>query len=173
MAEGTTLLNDSAKKDKYQKLLPQIRELVLNENDPIANMANISAILKEAFQFLWVGFYIVKTPKEKDKEKELVLGPFQGQVACSRIKYNNGVCGTAWKEKKVIIVPNVHQFDGHIFCDPNSLSEIVIPVIFNSEVIAILDIDSEKENNFDHTDSLYLQKMMSFFMSSLQEYFFY
>jgi len=139
------------KEEIYKSLLPQIRELTRNEQDLIANLANISAVLKQAFGFFWVGFYLVK-------ESELVLGPFQGPVACSRIPFGKGVCGTAWKECRTIIVPDVEQFPGHIACSSESKSEIVVPLFNNSEIIGVLDIDSDRLNTFDEIDAKYLEK---------------
>jgi len=143
----------SSKQEKYQTLLPQLKSLIEGEQDTIANMANISAALKMTFDFFWVGFYIVK-------REELVLGPFQGTIACTRIKYGRGVCGTAWKEKRIVIVEDVNQFPGHIACDAASRSEIVIPLFDRKEVIAVLDIDSEHLNHFDETDAHYLQQIV-------------
>lgn len=143
----------SPKEEKYQSLLPQLKGLLEGEEDTIANFANISAALKMTFNFFWVGFYIVK-------REELVLGPFQGTIACTRIKYGKGVCGTAWKEKRTVIVENVNQFPGHIACDAASQSEIVIPLFYKDEVIAVLDIDSEHLNHFDETDAKYLQEIV-------------
>lgn len=149
MAEHLSILPSFSKEELYENLLPQLEGLLGGETDTIANFANITAALRMTFNFFWVGFYIVK----KD---ELVLGPFQGTVACSRIKYGKGVCGTAWKEKRPVIVPNVNEFAGHIACDSASLSEIVIPIFLNNEVIAVLDIDSDKIDQFDKTDEKYL-----------------
>lgn len=142
-----------SKEEKYISLLPQLKGLLEGEDDMIANFANISAALKQSFNFFWVGFYIVK----KD---ELVLGPFQGTVACTRIRYGKGVCGTAWKEKQTIIVEDVNKFPGHIACDAASQSEIVIPLFSHNNVIAVLDIDSDYLNHFDETDALYLQQII-------------
>ena len=139
------------KEEVYQSLLPQIQELTKNEPDWIANLANISAALKQAFDFFWVGFYIVKG-------NELVLGPFQGPVACTRIPFGKGVCGTAWKEQRTVIVPDVKQFPGHIACNSESKSEIVVPFFDNGEIIGILDIDSDNLNTFDEIDATYLEK---------------
>lgn len=150
MAEKIDIIPHASREDQYKNILPQIKALIEGETDTIANMANISAVLKEVFNFLWVGFYIVK----KD---ELVLGPFQGPVACTRIKYGRGVCGRAWKENRIIIVPDVNAFAGHIACSSESRSEIVIPLRRHGEVFAVLDIDSEFENNFTETDSTYLE----------------
>jgi GAF domain-containing protein len=143
----------------YAELLPQIEAVVSSESDMIANMANISAILKEAFGFWWVGFYIVKAT---DAGEELVLGPFQGPLACTRIKKGRGVCGTAWDREETIIVPDVDQFPGHIACSSLSRSEIVVPVFApRGNVMAVLDIDSEHLATFDVTDKEWLEKMLS------------
>ena len=142
------------KEEKYQSLLPQIRELTRNERDLTADLANISAALKQAFGFFWVGFYLVK-------ESELVLGPFQGPGACTRIPLGKGVCGTAWKERRTIIVPDVEQFPGHIACSSESKSEIVVPLFKDGEIIGVLDIDSDRLNTFDETDAKYLEKIIS------------
>lgn len=144
---------DASKIEKYQILLPQLKALLEGETDMIANMANISAALKQTFNFFWVGFYIVK-------QEELILGPFQGTIACTRIKFGRGVCGTAWKEQQTIIVPDVDLFPGHIACDAASKSEIVIPVFKDGEVMAVLDIDSDQLNHFDEVDADYLQKIV-------------
>lgn len=153
MAEEIIIPEGVSKTEKYETLIPQLKSLVESETDVIANMANISAALKEVFGFFWVGFYIVK-------DDQLVLGPFQGPIACTRIRYGKGVCGTAWKEKKTIIVPDVDKFSGHIACSSLSKSEIVIPVFNNNEVAAILDVDSEFLNHFDETDEKYLTKIV-------------
>lgn len=153
MAEDLFIAKNLSKEEKYQTLLPQLEALVYGEPDVIANLANISAALKSTFHFLWVGFYLVKND-------ELVLGPFQGPIACTRIKKGKGVCGTSWHDAKAIIVPNVDEFPGHIACSSDSKSEIVVPV-FNSknEVIMVLDIDSEELNMFDTTDEKYLLQL--------------
>lgn len=143
----------------YAEILPQIKAVVSAESDMIANMANISAILKEAFGFWWVGFYIVKS---SDASEELVLGPFQGPLACTRIKKGRGVCGTAWEREQTIIVPDVEQFPGHIACSSLSRSEIVVPVFApDGNIMAVLDIDSEHLATFDVTDKEWLEKMLS------------
>lgn len=133
----------------YLELIPQIEALIASETDLIANLANISAALKEAFGFFWTGFYIVK-------DHELVLGPFQGPVACTRIQKGKGVCGKAWGDKKTIIVPDVDQFPGHIACSSQSKSEIVIPVCKENVVQLILDIDSDQLDDFSGLDEKYL-----------------
>jgi GAF domain-containing protein len=134
-------------------LVPQIESLVYGEADLIANLANIAAALKQQMNFFWVGFYLVK-------ENQLVLGPFQGPIACTRIALGKGVCGTSWKEKKTIVVSNVDEFPGHIACSSDSKSEIVLPAIKNGEVFLVLDVDSDKLNDFDATDQLALEKVM-------------
>jgi L-methionine (R)-S-oxide reductase len=153
MAEDLSIIQGT-KKEEYKSLLPQIKGLLDGEPDLVANMANIAAALKEQFDWLWVGFYVVKND-------ELVLGPFQGPVACTRIKKGKGVCGTAWKESRTLIVPDVEKFPGHIACSSLSRSEIVVPVIRNNQVIAVLDADSEDLNQFDETDQLYLEQITS------------
>jgi GAF domain-containing protein len=143
------------KKDQYEGLLPQVNGLLQGEPDLIANMANISAVLKEQFGWLWIGFYLVK-------QNQLVLGPFQGPVACTRINYNKGVCGTAWARQETILVPDVEAFPGHIACSSQSKSEIVVPVWAKNEIIAVLDIDSTALNDFDDVDKKYLEEIVSF-----------
>ena len=145
----------------YEEILPQIKSITEGESDIVANTANVAAILKEAFNFFWVGFYFVKGD-------ELVLGPFQGPLACTRIKYGKGVCGTAWKEGKTIVVPDVEKFPGHIACSSLSRSEIVVPVYSangktgtqsGKEIVAVLDIDSKELSTFDSIDAQYLEQM--------------
>ena len=152
MAEELIIDKNASKIDIYESLYPQIQALLSGENDSIANMANTAAALKEAFNFLWVGFYIVRN-------EELVLGPFQGPIACTRISLGKGVCGTSWKEAKTIVVPDVDQFPGHIACSSASRSEIVVPIIKDDIVIAVLDVDSEHLNQFDEIDEKYLTKI--------------
>ncbi len=152
MAEDLQI-QTGTKEEQYQSLLPQIKALLGGEPDLVANFANVAAALKEQFGWLWVGFYIVK-------ENELVLGPFQGPVACTRIRKGKGVCGSSWAEKKTLIVPDVEKFPGHIACSSLSRSEIVIPIIRNGEVVAVLDADSSRYNQFDHTDQLYLEQIV-------------
>jgi GAF domain-containing protein len=157
MAEDLSIIQGS-KENQYQSLLPQIQGLLMGEDDLVANMANICGALKEQFGWLWVGFYIVKND-------ELVLGPFQGPVACTRIKKGKGVCGTAWAEATTLIVPDVEKFPGHIACSSLSKSEIVVPLLKGSEVKAVLDVDSAELNQFDKTDQHYLEeivKLLSF-----------
>ena len=154
MAEELIISKGLTKEEKYQSLLPQIKALIGNEPDMVANMANLSAALKQAFDFFWVGFYRVI-------DKELVLGPFQGPIACTRIRMGRGVCGTAWKEQKTLVVPDVDQFPGHIACNAASRSEIVIP-FYDSQanILGVLDIDSDTLNTFDEIDARYLNKML-------------
>lgn len=141
-----------AKEELYQTIIPQIQSLISGEPDLIARMANVAAVLHNTFHFWWTGFYLVKGD-------ELVLGPFQGPVACTRIPYNKGVCGTAWAQAKTLIVPDVHDFHGHIACSSESKSEIVIPVRHNGDIIAVLDIDSAEYNTFDSIDQKYLEQI--------------
>lgn len=151
MAENL-IISIGNKEQQYQTLFPQIESLLAGENNTIANMANVAAALKQTFNFFWVGFYIVK-------DDMLVLAPFQGPIACTRIRYGKGVCGTAWKEATTQIVPDVDLFPGHIACNSDSKSEIVVPVIRDGKVVAVLDIDSDKLNSFDETDAVYLEKI--------------
>ena len=137
------------KTERYEALIPQLKELIASETDQVANYANISAVLKECFGFFWVGFYRVI-------ENELVLGPFQGPIACTRIAFGKGVCGKAWQEGKTIVVPDVDKFPGHIACSSQTKSEIVVPVCINGKVIAVLDVDSDLYDNFDALDIKYL-----------------
>lgn len=152
--EENLIINTENKEDKYRELLPQIHALVSTETDLIANLANISAALKQTFSFLWVGFYLVK-------DDELVLAPFQGPIACTRIQFGRGVCGTAWKEERTLIVPDVAQFPGHITCSSDSKSEIVVPVKKKDAVIGVLDIDSDTLDSFDNVDARYLEKIIN------------
>ncbi|MCG8309946.1 MAG: GAF domain-containing protein [Cytophagales bacterium] len=153
MAEHLQLTKGLSRAERYVELIPQIRSLVLGETDVIANLANLSAVLKAAFDFFWVGFYLVKG-------QELVLGPFQGSVACTRIQKGKGVCGAAWKEKRVILVPDVDRFPGHIACSSLSKSEIVVPVIVDGDVRMILDVDSDILNDFSEIDEKYLKQIV-------------
>jgi L-methionine (R)-S-oxide reductase len=153
VAEELVIPASATKQERYNALLPQIESLVAGEPDVIANLSNIAAALKQAMNFFWVGFYIVKN-------NELVLGPFQGPIACTRISFGKGVCGAAWKEKKVMLVPDVDLFPGHIACSSASKSEIVLPAFKNGEVALVLDVDSDKLNDFDITDEQALQKLM-------------
>ena len=145
-------VSGTTKKERYESLLPQIQALVAGEKDFIANVANIIAALKYGMDFFWVGIYFVKN-------NELVLGPFQGSVACTRIAFGKGVCGTAWKEKKTIIVEDVEKFPGHIACSSDSKSEIVIPCFKTGEVFAVLDVDSDKLSSFDKMDKKHLEEI--------------
>lgn len=158
MAEDLSISKGS-KEEQYQSLLPQLQALLEGEPDLIANLANTAAALYEQFGWLWVGFYLVK-PGVNTSGKELVLGPFQGPVACTRIRKGKGVCGTAWQQATTIRVADVEQFPGHIACSSRSRSEIVIPVIRNGAVVAVLDVDSEELAAFDTTDELYLEKII-------------
>lgn len=153
MAEKLIISGDS-KAEKYEVLYKQIKELVGYETDEIANMANISSMIHETFGFLWTGFYRVVG-------EELVLGPFQGPLACSRIKFGKGVCGTAWKEECSLVVPDVEQFPGHIACSSLSRSEIVVPVLSDGVIVAVLDIDSRELSTFDEEDRFWLEKIVS------------
>lgn len=145
IAEGT-------KEEKYRALLPQLKSLVEGEEDLIANLANVSAALKETFRFFWVGFYLVKG-------EELVLGPFQGPIACTRIRKGRGVCGTSWAKNETLVVPDVDAFPGHIACSSLSRSEIVVPLRSGNEVWGVLDVDSGELNSFDETDARFLEEL--------------
>ncbi|MFM8832486.1 MAG: GAF domain-containing protein [Cytophagales bacterium] len=158
MAEQLIIDSTQDKITRYQSLLPQIEGLVAGEKDLIANLANIAAALKEAMGFFWVGFYLVKD--NAAGKQELVLGPFQGPIACTRISFGKGVCGACWKEKKVMLVPNVDEFPGHIACSSASKSEIVLPAFTNNEVALVLDVDSDRLSDFDATDQKYLSQLM-------------
>src|SRR5579871_6608614 len=153
MAENLSISASTTKADRYEELLPQIVSLVRGESDTTANLANIAAALKQTFNFFWVGFYLVKG-------NELVLGPFQGPIACTRIALGKGVCGTSWKEAKTIVVPNVDEFPGHIACSSDSKSEIVVPGFKDGKVFLVLDVDSDRLNDFDETDAHYLERLM-------------
>lgn len=152
MAEDLSITSGT-KAEQYQSLIPQIKGLLDGEPDIVANMANVVAALKEQFSWLWVGFYVVKY-------NELVLAPFQGPVACTRIKIGRGVCGTAWAQAKTLIVPDVEKFSGHIACSSLSRSEIVVPVKRNNNVVAVLDVDSSEYDQFDETDRHYLEEIV-------------
>ncbi len=153
MSDSLLIDKTATKEEKYKSLIPQIKALVDGENDVIANLANISAALKEGMDFYWVGFYIVKN-------EVLVLGPFQGPIACTRIRKGKGVCGTSWSEARTIIVPDVDAFPGHIACSSASRSEIVLPAFKNNEVALVLDVDSCELDTFDKTDQKYLEELM-------------
>jgi GAF domain-containing protein len=152
MAEDLNIAKGS-KIEQYSSLISQISALISGESDQIANMANVCAALKEQFNFFWVGFYMVKN-------NELVLGPFQGPVACTRIQRGKGVCGSSWDQSRTLIVPDVDAFPGHIACSSASKSEIVIPIIRKGSVIGVLDVDSAELNSFDETDALYLSQIL-------------
>jgi GAF domain-containing protein len=153
MAEDLAIVSGT-KAEQYEALIPQIEGLLTGETDLVANLANTVAALREQFGWFWVGFYLVKND-------ELVLGPFQGPVACTRIRKGRGVCGSSWAEARTLIVPDVEKFPGHIACSSLSKSEIVVPVIRNGEVVAVLDVDSEQLDQFDETDRQYLEKIIS------------
>ena len=152
MAEDLAIATGS-KAAQYQSLIPRVKALMEGETDLVANLANVTAALKEQFGWLWVGFYIVK-------ENELVVGPFQGPVACTRIRKGRGVCGSAWEKAQTLIVPDVEKFPGHIACSSLSRSEIVVPVIRNSKIVAVLDADSNAYNQVDATDQHYLEEIV-------------
>lgn len=153
MAEDLKIIAGD-REEQYKSLVPQIKALLTGEEDLIANLANISAALKEQFNFFWVGFYLVK-------DNELVLGPFQGPVACTRIAYKRGVCGTAWAKEETLIVPNVDEFPGHIACSSQSKSEIVLPLYINNKIVGVLDVDSELLDNFSEIDKKYLEDILN------------
>jgi GAF domain-containing protein len=153
MAEELIISTSTDKNERYATLLPQIKSLVDGETDIIANLSNIAAALKQSLNFFWVGFYI-------KKGNQLILGPFQGPVACTRIDFGKGVCGTSWKEKRTVLVPDVEKFPGHIACNAASKSEIVLPAFKNKDVMLVLDIDSDKLNDFDSVDQRALEELM-------------
>ena len=153
MAENLYIPENATKQEKYEALLPQIEAVTAYETDLVANLANISSALHQVFSWWWVGFYWVK-------ENELVLAPFQGPIACTRIAFGKGVCGTAWKDRKTQLVPNVEQFTGHIACSSATKSEIVVPIFNqNDEVMGVLDVDSERDDVLDEIDVFYLEKI--------------
>lgn len=156
MSENLIIDSSSSKEEKYATLLPQIEAVLDGEPDVIANMANVASMIHETFNFWWTGFYRVVG-------EQLVLGPFQGPMACTRIKFGKGVCGTAWKEESTVVVPDVDAFPGHIACSSASRSEIVVPIKRDGKVVAVLDIDSEKLSTFDDTDKLWLEKVAELF----------
>jgi GAF domain-containing protein len=160
MSENLYVPQSATKAEQYEAVLPQIEALISGEPDMYANLSNIAAALKQAFDFFWVGFYVVKG-------EQLVLGPFQGPIACTRINLGKGVCGTAWKDAKTQLVPDVDAFPGHIACSSASRSEIVVPVFKGSEVAMVLDVDSDQLNDFDETDQLYLEKLMAVLSGTL------
>lgn len=153
MADSLFLPTQASKEETYQALLPQVEALISGETDLYANLSNIAAALREGFGFFWVGFYLVK-------DNQLVLGPFQGPIACTRIGFGKGVCGTAWKEKKTQLVPDVEAFPGHIACSSASKSEIVVPAFHQGEVFLVLDVDSDVLDDFDGVDQKYLEALM-------------
>ena len=153
MAEELIISNKGGKQERYEILLPQIKSLTETESDLTANLANVAAALKQTFDFFWVGFYLVRN-------NELVLGPFQGPIACTRIGFGKGVCGSAWKQKETLLVPDVDAFPGHIACSSESKSEIVLPAFKNNEVFLVLDVDSDKPDDFDQTDRRFLEDVM-------------
>ena len=148
------IIQGETKQERYEALLPQIKAVIEDESDLIANMANVAAMIHTTFGFWWTGFYRVC-------DDELVLGPFQGPIACTRIAYGKGVCGTAWKEERTIVVPDVEEFPGHIACSSESKSEIVVPLHSNDGITGVLDIDSEKLATFDATDALWLERIVA------------
>ncbi|SFQ76635.1 GAF domain-containing protein [Hymenobacter arizonensis] len=152
MAENLTLDTTLTKAEQYQQLLPQIEALTTGEPDLTANLANTAAALRQAFGFFWVGFYLVKGD-------ELVLGPFQGPIACTRIRHGKGVCGASWAQAQTLLVPDVEEFPGHIACSSDSKSEIVVPIIKAGQVVGVLDVDSDQLNDFDHDDQTALEQL--------------
>ncbi|MEO6630083.1 MAG: GAF domain-containing protein [Mucilaginibacter sp.] len=153
MAEDLNITTSTDKAEQYESLIPQVEALLMGEPDLIANLANVCAALKEQFKWFWVGFYLVK-------DDELVLGPFQGPVACTRIGLGRGVCGAAWEQEKTLIVRDVDAFPGHIACSSLSKSEIVLPVFEDGKVVAVLDVDSSNLDDFDEADAVYLQQII-------------
>ena len=153
MSESLTLDTTLTKAEQYRQLLPQIAALTTGEPDLVANLANTAAALRQAFGFFWVGFYLVKGD-------ELVLGPFQGPIACTRIRHGKGVCGASWAQAKTLLVPDVEAFPGHIACSSDSKSEIVVPILKNGQVVAVLDVDSDQLNDFDQADQTALEQLM-------------
>lgn len=160
MAEELNIITGN-RAEIYKSLLPQIKGLITGENNEVANLANISAALRQTFGFFWVGFYIIES------ERELVLGPFQGDIACTRIIKGRGVCGTSWQNEKTIIVPNVDEFPGHIACSSASKSEIVVPILKHKKVRLILDVDSDKLDDFNNVDKMYLEQLALIISDSL------
>ncbi|WKK79486.1 GAF domain-containing protein [Marivirga arenosa] len=154
MSESLLIDVNASKEEKYKALIPQISALVEGEEDVVANLSNITAALKETFGYFWIGFYIVKND-------QLVLGPFQGPIACTRIQKGKGVCGSVWADEKTIVVPDVEAFPGHIACSSASKSEIVLPAFKDGEVALVLDIDSDQLNTFDEVDQKYLEELMT------------
>lgn len=155
MAEDLNV-STGTKEEQYQSLLPQIKALVAGEADQVANMANVSAALMQQFNWFWIGFYVVK-------DGELVVGPFQGPIACTRIQKGRGVCGQSWAQETTLVVEDVNEFSGHIACNSLSQSEIVVPIFKDGEVIAVLDVDSDKRGQFDEVDKRYLEEVVALF----------
>ena len=153
MAEELIIAADADKEGRYKALLPQVLGLIEGETDVVANLSNVAAALKQTFNFFWVGFYLVK-------DQQLVLGPFQGPIACTRIQFGKGVCGASWEQERTLLVPDVDAFPGHIACSSASKSEIVIPGFKNNQVALVLDVDSDRLNDFDDTDKKYLEQLM-------------
>lgn len=162
MAEHLDIPQGAGKGELYEALLPQIESVISGETNFVANMANVSAMLKEVFGFFWVGFYLA------EDENTLVLGPFQGTLACTRIKKGRGVCGTVFKEGQTLVVPDVEEFPGHIACSSLSRSEIVVPMIKDGRVVGVIDVDSEALNTFDETDKTFLEKVAAMVVSVMQ-----
>lgn len=154
MAEELKISTSTDKREKYEALIPQIEALIAGETDLVANLANVAAALRFGMGFFWVGFYLVK-------DGQLVLGPFQGPIACTRIAKGKGVCGTSWAQASTIVVPDVEQFPGHIACSSASKSEIVVPMIKNGQVLGVLDVDSDEINSFDEVDQTFLERLVS------------
>ena len=153
MAEELHLDTTLSKAEQYRQLLPQLEALTTGEPNLVANLANTAAALRQAFGFFWVGFYLVEG-------EELVLGPFQGPIACTRIRRGKGVCGSSWAQAATLLVPDVEEFPGHIACSSDSKSEIVVPILKNGQVVAVLDVDSDQFNDFDTTDQQFLEQLM-------------
>lgn len=158
--EATFKLTATNKEEQYQEFLPQLAALIEDEKEEVSVLANVAAALREAFGFFWVGFYLVKND-------QLVLGPFQGSVACYRIRHGKGVCGTAWATAQTQLVPDVEAFPGHIACSALSKSEIVVPMVAHNKVVGVLDIDSDQLNDFDETDRRYLEELVQLVVKSL------
>jgi GAF domain-containing protein len=162
MTETEQAIQPTAREATYREILPQIKSLLAGETNLTANLANVSAVLREAFGFFWVGFYLVEG-------SELVLGPFQGPVACTRIGRGRGVCGQAWATAQTIVVPDVHAFPGHIACNAASQSEIVVPVTKDGQVCMVLDVDSDRLNDFGETDKQYLGKVADMISDAMRQ----
>ena len=162
VGEPSFKIDAQSKEEKYKLLLPDFKAYISNEHEEVSVLANSSAILKEAFDFFWVGFYIVRGDR-------LVLGPFQGTAACYRISKGSGVCGTSWSEKRTLVVPDVEKFPGHIACSSLSRSEIVVPIMANGEVRAVLDIDSKEYNTFDEIDQKYLEQICEMISANIYQ----